>query len=289
MCGRGRRAALERVQALRRRHRRRRRGARHRRPRVHGPARPVRLRQVHAAADGRRAGGSDRRRHLHRRPAGQRRAAEAARRRDGLPELRALPAQDRAGEHRVPAQGRGASARRERSHAGAGGGAGARARASCSTASRASSAAASASVSRSPGRSCATRPCSAWTSRCPTSTPSCAARPAPSSSTCTGGSTATFLYVTHDQVEAMTMGTRVAVMSAGMLQQVGTPQEVYDKPASRLRRPVHRHAADERAARRAARAQRRARRRAARAPHARPARVRSPRRSGSSSRWATRR
>ncbi len=40
----------------------------------------------------------------------------------------------------------------------------------------------------------------------------------------------TFVYVTHDQVEAMTMGTRVAVMSAGVLQQVGTPQEVYDRP-----------------------------------------------------------
>ncbi len=43
---------------------------------------------------------------------------------------------------------------------------------------------------------------------------------------------ATFIYVTHDQVEAMTMGTRVAVMQRGVLQQVGTPQEVYDRPAS---------------------------------------------------------
>jgi ABC-type sugar transport system ATPase subunit len=42
----------------------------------------------------------------------------------------------------------------------------------------------------------------------------------------------TFIYVTHDQVEAMTMGTRIAVMSKGHLQQVGTPQEVYDKPAT---------------------------------------------------------
>ncbi len=40
------------------------------------------------------------------------------------------------------------------------------------------------------------------------------------------------VYVTHDQVEAMTMGDRVAVMRAGKLQQVGTPQEVYDRPAS---------------------------------------------------------
>ncbi len=42
----------------------------------------------------------------------------------------------------------------------------------------------------------------------------------------------TFLYVTHDQVEAMTMGTRVAVLNDGRLQQVGTPQEVYDRPAT---------------------------------------------------------
>ena len=41
---------------------------------------------------------------------------------------------------------------------------------------------------------------------------------------------ATIIYVTHDQVEAMTMGTRVAVMNHGQLQQIGTPQEVYAKP-----------------------------------------------------------
>jgi multiple sugar transport system ATP-binding protein len=42
----------------------------------------------------------------------------------------------------------------------------------------------------------------------------------------------TFLYVTHDQVEAMTMAKRVAVMNDGALQQVGPPQEVYDRPAN---------------------------------------------------------
>ena len=42
----------------------------------------------------------------------------------------------------------------------------------------------------------------------------------------------TFVYVTHDQVEAMTMGSRIAVMSEGVLQQVGTPQEVYEAPAT---------------------------------------------------------
>ena len=43
---------------------------------------------------------------------------------------------------------------------------------------------------------------------------------------------ATMLYVTHDQVEAMTMGDRVAVMRDGHLEQVGTPQTVYDAPAN---------------------------------------------------------
>jgi ABC-type sugar transport system ATPase subunit len=40
----------------------------------------------------------------------------------------------------------------------------------------------------------------------------------------------TVVYVTHDQVEAMTMATRIAVMSAGRLQQVGTPREIYERP-----------------------------------------------------------
>ena len=43
---------------------------------------------------------------------------------------------------------------------------------------------------------------------------------------------ATFIYVTHDQVEAMTMGDRIAVMRDGVLQQVGTPREIYDEPAN---------------------------------------------------------
>lgn len=40
----------------------------------------------------------------------------------------------------------------------------------------------------------------------------------------------TFIYVTHDQVEAMTMATRIAVLDRGVLQQVGTPQELYERP-----------------------------------------------------------
>ncbi|MEZ5372771.1 MAG: ABC transporter ATP-binding protein [Microthrixaceae bacterium] len=42
----------------------------------------------------------------------------------------------------------------------------------------------------------------------------------------------TVVYVTHDQIEAMTMADRVAVMANGSLQQVGTPDEVYDRPAN---------------------------------------------------------
>jgi multiple sugar transport system ATP-binding protein len=42
----------------------------------------------------------------------------------------------------------------------------------------------------------------------------------------------TFIYVTHDQVEAMTMGDRIAIMNDGVLQQVGTPGEIYDHPAN---------------------------------------------------------
>ncbi|MFE3279645.1 ABC transporter ATP-binding protein [Nocardia sp. NPDC059239] len=41
---------------------------------------------------------------------------------------------------------------------------------------------------------------------------------------------ATFLYVTHDQVEAMTMATRIALLNAGRVEQVGTPAELYDHP-----------------------------------------------------------
>jgi multiple sugar transport system ATP-binding protein len=40
----------------------------------------------------------------------------------------------------------------------------------------------------------------------------------------------TMVYVTHDQTEAMTLGDRVAVMRSGLLQQVGSPQELYDRP-----------------------------------------------------------
>lgn len=54
---------------------------------------------------------------------------------------------------------------------------------------------------------------------------------------------ATLLYVTHDQIEAMTMASRVGIMDAGRLVQVGTPREIYENPANayvaqRLGQPV---------------------------------------------------
>jgi len=42
----------------------------------------------------------------------------------------------------------------------------------------------------------------------------------------------TIIYVTHDQTEAMTMGSRIAVLNAGIIQQLGAPQELYDHPSN---------------------------------------------------------
>ena len=42
----------------------------------------------------------------------------------------------------------------------------------------------------------------------------------------------TFIYVTHDQTEAMTLGDRIVIMKDGLIQQIGTPQEVFDHPAN---------------------------------------------------------
>lgn len=56
---------------------------------------------------------------------------------------------------------------------------------------------------------------------------------------------ATFIYVTHDQVEAMTMATRIVVMKDGIIQQVDSPQSLYDSPVNLFRCRLHRHTSDE--------------------------------------------
>ena len=74
------------------------------------------------------------------------------------------------------------------------------------------------------------RRCSAWTSRCRTSTPSCASQTRSQIAALQRRLGVTTVYVTHDQVEAMTMGDRVAVLKDGVLQQVDTPRSMYDNP-----------------------------------------------------------
>ncbi len=56
---------------------------------------------------------------------------------------------------------------------------------------------------------------------------------------------ATFLFVTHDQVEAMSMGDKIGVLRSGRLVQVGTPSDIYERAAQHLRGPLGRLAADE--------------------------------------------
>ena len=180
----GTRHARARHQAIRQHRRRRRPEPGGRRPGVPRAARPVGLREVDRAADDRRSRDADRRHDPHRRPRRQRRRAEGPRHRDGVPELRALPAHDGAPEHRVPA------ARRARSR---------RPSAPSSCAEAAETLGLDDLLDRKPApalgrptpagrarrvRSCAGPRRSSWTSRSRTSTPSCACRPAPSSSSC---------------------------------------------------------------------------------------------------------
>ena len=50
----------------------------------------------------------------------------------------------------------------------------------------------------------------------------------------------TFIYVTHDQEEALTMSDRIAVMNEGRVEQIGSPQEIYHSPDLGVRRQLHR-------------------------------------------------
>ena len=56
---------------------------------------------------------------------------------------------------------------------------------------------------------------------------------------------ATTVYITHDQLEAMAMADRIAIMNQGRVEQIGTPQEIYDRPEHDVRGRLHRRAADE--------------------------------------------
>ena len=102
------------------------------------------------------------------------------------------------------------------------------------SAARASSPAASSSASRSRARSRSSRRCCCSTSRSRTSTRSCACRCATSCCALHERLGITTIFVTHDQEEAMTICDRIAVMDQGVIQQVGTPIELFDQPANRF-------------------------------------------------------
>ena len=55
----------------------------------------------------------------------------------------------------------------------------------------------------------------------------------------------TMIYVTHDQVEAMTLADRIVVLRDGRIEQIGRPLDLYDDPANQFRRRLRRLAADE--------------------------------------------
>ena len=115
----------------------------------------------------------------------------------------------------------------------------------CSTAIRASSRAASASASPWAAPSCATRRSSCSTSRCPTSTPSCASPMRAEIKELHQRLKTTTVYVTHDQIEAMTMADKIVVMHDGIVEQIGAPLDLYDRPGQSVRRRLHRLAGDE--------------------------------------------
>ena len=159
------------------------------------------------------------------------RAAAAPRPGDGVSELRAVPAQERAREPGVraarPARRRGAH-RRARARRRPPRSASRR----CSIASRRSCREASGSASRWAARSCASRRRFCSTSRSRISIRSCASATRAELALLHRRLAATMVYVTHDQEEAMTLGTRVAVMRDGAIEQVAPALEVFRRPAN---------------------------------------------------------
>ena len=103
----------------------------------------------------------------------------------------------------------------------------------------------SASASPSGGRSCASRRCSCSTSRYRTSTPRLRGQMRIELLRLHEELNATMIYVTHDQVEAMTMADKIVVLQAGRVEQVGSPLELYHHPGEPVCRRLHRFSAHE--------------------------------------------
>ena len=115
----------------------------------------------------------------------------------------------------------------------------------CSSASRRSCRAGSGSGSRSAGRSCAIPRCSCSTSRLSNLDAALRSQVRFEIARLHKQLGATMVYVTHDQVEAMTLADRIVVMDKGIVQQVGTPEELYRHAGQPVRRRLHRLAQDE--------------------------------------------
>ena len=202
-----------------------------RRRRADGARRPVGLGQDDGAADARGARGGRRRRRLHRRPRRDRRRAEAPRRRDGLPELRALPVPRRSRPtSRFPLRmARVPKAERER------------ARARGRRAARAQP-----YLERKPGQLSGGQRQRVAMGRAIIRQPRVFLMDEPLSNldaqlrvqmradiaALQSRLGVTTVFVTHDQAEAMTLGHRVAVLKDARLQQCDTPRALFDRPVN---------------------------------------------------------
>ena len=181
---------------------------------------------------------------LHRRATGERAARRAARPGDGVPVLRAVSAHDGA-TRTWPSGWRTFARRAKRSRR-----ASPKRRGCCGwttllSASRRSCRAVSASASRSAARSCASRKIFLFDE--PLSNLDAELRVSMRAELAQlhRRLDATMIYVTHDQVEAMTMADKIVVLRAGRVEQVGPPLELYNRPGEPVRRRLHRLAADE--------------------------------------------
>ena len=200
--------------------------------RVLHDARPVGLRQDHLPAADRRLRAP--RRRAASSSAGARRerpAAVRARRQHRLPGLRAVPAHVGRRERRLRAEGQEGRRRRAPPARRRGARHGAPGRLRGPPARPALRRPAPARGAR-PGARQPARACCCSTSRSARSTSSCASRCSTSCARSSRRCAITFVYVTHDQEEALTMSDRLAVFNDGRIEQVGAPADVYEHPAN---------------------------------------------------------
>ena len=162
---------------------------------------------------------------------GQYAGAQGPRHCDGVPVLRALSAHDGRAEHGLLAEAAARTARKRRRSAWR---APPRSSASSPISSviRGTCRAASASASPWAAPSCATRRCSCSTSRCRNLDAKLRVQMRSEIKQNHQRLKTTTVYVTHDQIEAMTMADRIVVMHDGVIEQIGTPLELYDRPAN---------------------------------------------------------